>query len=121
MMLPTWIRSLRLAAVTAAFVVAVGCSQPAGTEAPKEKAKNDKDKPKEKEEPKHDGWWCDEHGVPEDECSMCSRKILKEAKDKGELCPKHPDRSKDQCFICNPDLWDKSAARYKAKENKDAP
>ena len=20
----------------------------------------------------HDGWWCVEHGVPEEECSMCS-------------------------------------------------
>ena len=25
----------------------------------------------------HSGWWCDEHGIKESECSMCSSKVAK--------------------------------------------
>ena len=66
----------------------------------------------------HSGWWCAEHGVPEAECSMCSTKVFKALKP-DEICPKHPDRAKAQCFICNPDLWPKYVAVYKAKHGQD--
>jgi hypothetical protein len=69
---------------------------------------------------KHEGWWCDEHGVPEAECSMCSAKVAKECKAKGDWCDKH-DRAKSQCFICDPKLRDKYNAVYKAKTGKDMP
>jgi hypothetical protein len=69
---------------------------------------------------KHSGWWCDEHGVPEHECSMCSAKAAKEFKAKGDWCDKH-DRAKSQCFICDPSLKDKYAAQYEAKYNKKPP
>ena len=26
----------------------------------------------------HSHWWCPEHGVPEEECSMCSKDVAKE-------------------------------------------
>ncbi|MFM8273897.1 MAG: RND transporter [Gemmata sp.] len=110
-MFNVWLKALCAAALTAGLVVALGCGKPpAGAEAPKDKGKS-----------AHGEWWCDEHGVPEDECSMCDDKVYKVAKGKGELCPKHPDRAKSQCFICNPDLWEKSAARYKEKYGKEAP
>lgn len=69
----------------------------------------------------HSGWWCDEHGIPEAECSMCSSKVYKECQAKGDICDKHPDRAKSQCFICNPALQAEFAKRYKAKEGKEPP
>ena len=67
-----------------------------------------------------DGWWCDEHGVPEAECSMCSLKVAKELKAKGDWCDEH-ERAKSQCFLCDPSLREKSAARYRAKYGKEPP
>ena len=66
------------------------------------------------------GWWCDDHGVVEEECSVCQSKAFKKLKP-DEICPKHPDRAKAQCFICNPDLWEKSKAVYVAKYGKEPP
>lgn len=68
----------------------------------------------------HSGWWCDEHGIPEAECSMCSAKVAKAAKAKGDWCDKH-DRAKSQCFICDPTLKEKFAAQYRAKYGKEPP
>ncbi len=65
----------------------------------------------------HSGWWCDEHGVPEGECSMCSARVAAEFKKKGDWCEKH-DRAKSQCFICDPSLEAKYAVRYEAKYGK---
>jgi len=74
----------------------------------------------EKKEHDHSGWWCDEHGIPEAECSMCSAKIAAEFKKKGDWCEKH-DRAKSQCFMCNPERKAFYAAKYKAKYGKEPP
>jgi hypothetical protein len=68
----------------------------------------------------HSGWWCDEHGVVEAECSMCQKKVFARLKP-SELCPKHPDRAAAQCFICNPELWEKSKAVHVAKVGAEPP
>jgi hypothetical protein len=68
----------------------------------------------------HSGWWCEEHGIPEAECSMCSKKVADEFKKKGDWCDKH-DRAKSQCFLCDPKLKEKFAARYRAKYGKEPP
>jgi hypothetical protein len=68
----------------------------------------------------HSGWWCDEHGVPEEECSMCSAKVAKAFKDKGDWCKEH-DRAKSQCFICDPSLRERYAAKHRAKYGKEPP
>jgi hypothetical protein len=68
----------------------------------------------------HSGWWCDEHGVPEAECSMCSRKVAAECKKNGDWCAKH-DRAQSQCFLCDAGLEAKYAARYEAKYGKKPP
>jgi hypothetical protein len=60
----------------------------------------------------HSGWWCEEHGVVEEEFTKLKA---------DEICPEHPDRAKAQCFICNPDLWEKSKATYRAKYGKEPP
>jgi hypothetical protein len=68
----------------------------------------------------HSEWWCDEHGIPEAECSMCSPKVAAECKKKGDWCDKH-DRAKSQCFLCDPKLKEKYAARYRTKYGKEPP
>src|SRR4051812_38202216 len=73
--------------------------------------KKDKD-----EEAKHEGWWCDEHGVPESECSLCSKKAAAACKARGDWCAKH-NRAKSQCFKCDPKLKEVFAARYRARYN----
>ena len=67
-----------------------------------------------------DGWWCSEHGVPEEECSLCSTEVAEKLKAKGDWCKEH-DRAESQCFICHPELAAKFAARYEAKFGKQPP
>jgi hypothetical protein len=67
-----------------------------------------------------DGWWCAEHGLPEEECSLCSTEVAEKLKAKGDWCKEH-DRAESQCFICHPELEAKFAARYEAKFGKKPP
>lgn len=67
-----------------------------------------------------DGWWCNEHGVPEGECALCSAKVAADFKKKGDWCKEH-SRPESQCFICHPEFADKFAARYEAKFGKKPP
>ena len=69
---------------------------------------------------KHSGWWCDEHGVQEAECSMCSAKVAKAFQDKGDWCKDH-DRPDSQCFACHPEYEAAFAARYEAKMGSKPP
>jgi hypothetical protein len=108
-----------LSLVAAALVGVGGCTK----EAPKaDQGGTPKkvEKVVEKKEHDHSGWWCDEHGVPEAECSMCSGKVAAEFKKKGDWCEKH-DRAKSQCFICDPSLKERYAAVYRAKYGKEPP
>ena len=77
---------------------------------------------KEKKPHDHSGWWCEEHGIPEAECSMCLPDAVakKRFKDKGDWCDKH-ERALSQCFICNPKAREKYAALYRAKYGKEPP
>ncbi len=68
----------------------------------------------------HSGWWCPEHGVPEDECSMCSTKAAAEFKKKSDWCKEH-DRAESQCFICDPSRFERFVTRYEAKFGKKPP
>lgn len=66
------------------------------------------------------GYWCAGHGVPEEMCSLCSADKAAEFKAKGDWCEVH-DRAKSQCFKCDPKLYDRFAAMYKAKFGEDPP
>lgn len=68
----------------------------------------------------HSGWWCVEHGIPEEECSMCSSKAAADFKSKGDWCEDH-NRAKSQCFKCEPALAEKYAKLYVAKYGKEPP
>jgi hypothetical protein len=73
-----------------------------------------------KKGPEHSGWWCDEHGIPEHLCSMCSARVAKESKARGDWCEKH-DRARSQCFVCEPELREHFSAMYRAKYGKEPP
>ncbi len=62
----------------------------------------------------HSGWWCVEHGIPEEECSMCSAKAADDFKAKGDWCEEH-NRAESQCFICDPSRAEKYTRLYEAK------
>jgi cobalt-zinc-cadmium efflux system membrane fusion protein len=69
---------------------------------------------------KHDGWWCDEHGVPEEVCARCNTKLVADFKAKGDWCQDH-DRPDSQCFVCHPEKEAEFAAQYEAKYGKQPP
>src|SRR5262245_42509831 len=62
----------------------------------------------------HEGWWCDEHGVPEEVCALCNIKLVADFKAKGDWCTQH-DRPDSQCFTCHPEKQAEFAAQYEAK------
>jgi hypothetical protein len=68
----------------------------------------------------HDGWWCDEHGVPEEICALCNVKLVAAFKAKGDWCQEH-DRPDSQCFVCHPEKEAAFAAQYEAKYGKQPP
>lgn len=68
----------------------------------------------------HSGWWCGEHGIPEEVCSLCNSKVAAELQKKGDWCKEH-DRADSQCFICHPELEAKFAAQYEAKYGEKPP
>ncbi|HWG46226.1 MAG TPA: hypothetical protein VN688_25925 [Gemmataceae bacterium] len=124
----SWRSAILFSLVVASATVLGGCGQ---TENKNSQSKDMGTTPKEKpgqvaandgnkKVHDHSGWWCDEHGVPEAECSMCSAKVAAAFKKKGDWCEKH-DRAKSQCFICDPSLEAKYAARYEAKYGKKPP
>jgi len=75
---------------------------------------------KEVAEHDHEGWWCNEHGVPEEVCAQCDAKLEADFKAKGDWCEKH-NRPESQCFICHPEKEAEFAALYEAKYGKKPP
>jgi len=66
------------------------------------------------------GWWCAEHGVPEEECARCDSSLVDGFKEKGDWCEEH-DRPESQCFLCSPARFERFAARYEAKFGQKPP
>lgn len=103
--------TLACGVLLASFVALVGCgSTPATT------AEKDKGKGKEVAAAGHDhsGWWCADHGVPEEVCSICSTKMAAKFKKENDWCDKH-ERADSQCFICHPENFAKFEAMHEAK------
>lgn len=67
-----------------------------------------------------DGWWCVEHGIPEDNCALCNQKVAADFKKKGDWCKEH-DRPDSQCFHCHPEYIAKFAALYEARYGSKPP
>jgi hypothetical protein len=117
---------LMLVGVAALVCSLVGCgdqgkkAEPAAKAKAKETVVAKADGKKElKEDAKHDEWWCAEHGVPEEICSICMSEAAakKMFKDKGDWCELH-DRAKSQCFKCDPAKFQKYEDMYVAKYGK---
>ncbi len=68
----------------------------------------------------HGGWWCVEHGVPEEECALCDTSLVAKFKEDGDWCKEH-ERPESQCFICGPKRFEKFAALYEAKTGHKPP
>ena len=68
----------------------------------------------------HSGWWCNEHGVPEEVCALCDAKVAAEFQKKKDWCKEH-DRPASQCFACHPELEGRFAAQFEAKYGKKPP
>lgn len=117
-------RSCAAGLLVPAIVALAGCGREVPSSEPAKAAATDKGKGAVAAAPKkvddHSFWWCDEHGIPEEECSMCSSKVAKACKASGDWCDKH-DRAKSQCFVCDPALKEKFAAKYRAKYGKEPP
>ena len=98
-----------IAAISLAFI---GCGKPAAN-APADTHEASHDH-------KHDSWWCNEHGVPEEVCALCNVKLASDFKAKGDWCKDH-DRPDSQCFVCHPEKEAEFAAQYEAKYGKQPP
>ncbi|MFO1062797.1 MAG: RND transporter [Pirellulales bacterium] len=101
---------LGVCALGAVTFAGCGASQPAATTAQSQSTG-------EASGGEHAGWWCGEHGVPEEECAQCDKTLVAKFKEAGDWCEKH-NRPESQCFICNPENFEKFAARYEAKFGK---
>ena len=114
---------LLLALFSMFVLIAGGCSQADNKGGQAKKGAMTKDKSTQVADAKkgdHSGWWCDEHGVPEEVCAQCNPKVAAEFKKKGDWCKEH-DRPDSQCFLCHPELKEKFAAQYRAKYGKEPP
>jgi cobalt-zinc-cadmium efflux system membrane fusion protein len=89
-----------------------GCGKPTDKEPVAVKSAADTDA--------HGEWWCNEHGVPEEVCALCSTKLVADFKAKGDWCSKH-ERPDSQCFTCHPENQAEFAALYEAKYGKQPP
>lgn len=105
--------SLFLGAMSLAALAGCGTTAPPApvTEAKAEKEASGHD---------HSGWWCNEHGVPEEVCALCNSKVAAEFQKKGDWCDEH-DRPDSQCFKCHPEKEAEFAAEYEAKYGKKPP
>jgi hypothetical protein len=116
-----WRTKLALSLVPVGLLALGGCAQETPkAEQPKGKQVQVAEAAKDKKVDDHSGWWCDEHGVPEEVCGQCSAKLAAEFKKKGDWCKEH-DRPDSQCFVCHPELKAKFAALYRAKYGQEPP
>ena len=47
--------------------------------------------------------WCEEHQVPESQCTRCNKDLIPAFKATNDWCPEH-GLPESQCKICNPEI-----------------
>ena len=98
--------------IIALCILVVGCSKssspnesnketPTKTE-PAAKAEGDGHAPKDVVPGSHEDW-CEEHQVPESQCTRCNPELIAAFKATGDWCEEH-GVPESQCTKCNPDL-----------------
>jgi hypothetical protein len=101
----------------AAGLVAFGCNQKTTDVTPQAKGKTETAQ-KAKDDGEDHGWWCTEHGIPEEICGLCNKSYRDKKKADGDWCETHR-RLKSQCFKCDPALYEKDfEPLYVAKYGK---
>src|SRR5688572_23281019 len=105
-MFSRFISALMMAIALVSTFSSIGCNQPAKKEVAQNAGEKKSDGKKDitREQTKHEGWWCQEHGVPEDICSLCSDEAAAKFKKEGDWCKIH-DRAQSQCFKCDPSKY----------------
>lgn len=103
-----------------ALIGAVGCARTEATPSEAAPAKTAATETSAGHGHDHSGWWCNEHGVPEQVCGLCDSKLAATFQKKGDWCQTH-DRPDSQCFACHPEHEAKFAAQYEAKYGKKPP
>lgn len=112
------LKSITLLSVLTLFASAiVGCGEDAGTAGTDANAEsaNTKDG-----DHTHGGWWCVEHGIPEEQCAMCNSQLAASMRSDGDWCESH-NRPESQCFKCDPSRANQFTALYEAKYGKKPP
>ncbi len=102
------------------FALVVGCGTAVTEQAASDANDQEHTEIAEHKEHDHSGWWCDEHGVPEEVCTRCNNSLVADFKEKDDWCDEH-SRPDSQCFLCNPELQARFAARYEAKFGEQPP
>ncbi len=95
----------------------VGCGEDTGTEGNDTNAASGNAT---EGDPTHGGWWCVEHGIPEDQCAMCNSELAASMRAGGDWCESH-NRPESLCFQCDPSRADQFVALYEAKYGKKPP
>lgn len=110
--------SATLFALTLALPFLTGCGQEAGT--PEESPESAEAAHEHGATHNLHGYWCVEHGVPEEVCAQCNADLAAEFQEKGDWCEEH-GRPDSQCFIHHPELEEKFIAQYEAKFGEKPP
>ncbi len=111
------LKSAVLVSVALLFVSFAGCGDEAATpKADANSAANDTPE----NHPTHGGWWCYEHGIPEENCAMCNSELASTMRADGDWCDEH-NRPESICFKCDPSRADEYIALYEAKYGEKPP
>ncbi|MBI2481087.1 MAG: RND transporter [Planctomycetia bacterium] len=110
-------RSAMFGVWLAVAVTTIGCGQPSGDTGSTQISEVSQE-PSDGHD--HGGWWCNEHGLPEEVCSMCSTQAAAKFKEKGDWCDEH-HRAESQCFQCDPSRAEKFVKLYEAKFGEKPP
>ncbi len=115
-------QSAAISLFAAVAVIASGCGQQAGNKQPVQVSEESHDghDHASSDSHVHGAWWCAAHGVPEEDCSMCSSAAAARFKEKGDWCEEH-NRAESQCFECDPSRAEKFAKLYEAKFGEEPP
>lgn len=120
----SWTRRIALSAILTGAVITLGCSEGAGDAS---NVASSEEHAHDHGEEGHDhdghslhGYWCVEHGMPEEVCAQCNSKLAAEFQEKGDWCAEH-GRPDSQCFIHHPELEEKFIAQYEAKFGEKPP
>jgi len=112
-------RFLALPAIVCGLFLATGCSQEGVDTNPVASSEEHEHEHGEDGHNLH-GYWCVEHGVPEEICARCDSSLAVEFQEKGDWCDEH-NRPDSQCFIHHPELEEKFIAQYEAKFGEKPP